>query len=78
MRHRQRERGRHGGIDRVAAALDDLESDLRGDVTLGDHHPQPRALRRRAGLQREGGNGEDGDEDEDSRRRIMEPPRQIL
>ena len=28
MRHGQRKRGGHGGIDRVAAVLDDLESDL--------------------------------------------------
>ena len=34
----EREAGRHGRIDRVAAALEDVEPDARRDALLCHHH----------------------------------------
>ena len=45
--HRQRERRRHRGIDRVAAFLQDVGADARGDRLLGHHHAVGRCRRTR-------------------------------
>ena len=51
MRDRQRKGGRHGGVDSVAAALDDLPPDFRGDAVLRHDHAGAGTRRRGAGLQ---------------------------
>ncbi len=38
QRHREREADRDGGVDRVAAALENIEPDPRGRGFLRDHH----------------------------------------
>jgi hypothetical protein len=35
LQHAQRDTARHAGVDRVAAGLEDLEPDLRGEVVGG-------------------------------------------
>ena len=47
--HGKREADRHRGIDRVAAALEDIDADPRGAAFLRHHHAMTaeRALRRR-------------------------------
>jgi hypothetical protein len=49
--HPQRERGRHGGVDRVAAAGQDLGPGLRGELVVGGHHPAVAHQRRLPELQ---------------------------
>ena len=47
--HREREAGRHRGIDRIAAAVEDLDADAGGTALLRHHHAVvgEHALRRR-------------------------------
>ena len=46
MGDRERKRGGHRRVDRVAAAPQHLHADLRGEKVLRAHHPVPRAHRR--------------------------------
>jgi hypothetical protein len=38
QRHREREADRHGSVDRVAAAFQDIDADRGGDRLLARHH----------------------------------------
>ena len=51
--------GRDGGIDGIAAGLQDLDPDLRGESLLGDHHAVSPLDRSRRG----GDGGDRGDEE---------------